>query len=95
MTARRTLLIATVVVSGLQNEVQRQGIQVADLQRQLLAAPDVRYVAVLNDGQAKPAVLVTFDPKNNRLSLQRVGGFQEAADRSLQLWALPPGAGPP
>lgn len=89
-----TLLIATVVVSGLQNEVQRQGIQVADLQRQLLAAPDVRYVAVLNDDQAKPAVLVTFDPKNNRLSLQRVGGFQEAADRSLQLWALPPGSAP-
>lgn len=89
-----TLLLATVVVSGLQTEVQRQGVQVAELQRQLLAAPDVRYVAVLNDEKAQPAVLVTFDPKNNRLSLQRVGGFQEAADRSLQLWALPPGAAP-
>ena len=27
-------------------------------------------------------------------SLKRVGGFKEQADKSLQLWALPPGAGP-
>jgi anti-sigma-K factor RskA len=39
-------------------------------------------------------MLVTFDPKNNKLTLQRVGGFQEAADKSLQLWALPPSGGP-
>jgi len=51
-------------------------------------------VAVLNDQQASAALLVTFDPDDQRLNLQRVGGFQEAADRSLQLWALPPGAAP-
>jgi anti-sigma-K factor RskA len=67
---------------------------VAELERRLLATPDVRYVSVLNDEQARPAMLITFDPKNNRLSLQRVGPYQEAADRSLQLWALPPGAAP-
>ena len=39
-------------------------------------------------------MLVTFDPKNNQLVLQRVGGFQEGADKSLQLWALPPAGGP-
>lgn len=66
----------------------------AELDRRLLATPDVRYVAVLNDKQARPAMLVTYDPKNNRLSLQRVGPYQEAADRSLQLWALPPGEAP-
>jgi len=67
---------------------------VAELDRRLLATPDVRYVAVLNDEQARPAMLVTYDPKNNRLSLQRAGPYQEAADRSLQLWALPPGEAP-
>ena len=40
------------------------------------------------------SMLVTFDPKNNQLVLQRVGGFQEGADKSLQLWALPPAGGP-
>ena len=51
-------------------------------------------MAVLNDEQASAAMLVTFDPKNRRLTLQRVGGYQEAADKSLQLWALPPGGAP-
>ena len=53
-----------------------------------------RYVAVLNDERAAAAMLVTFDPKNGRLTLQRVGGYQEASDKSLQLWALPPQGGP-
>ncbi|MEG2629633.1 MAG: anti-sigma factor, partial [Comamonas sp.] len=37
---------------------------------------------------------VTFDARQNRLVLQRVGGFREDADRSLQLWALPPQGAP-
>lgn len=39
-------------------------------------------------------MLVTFDPKNKRLLLKRVGAFQEQSDKSLQLWALPPGSAP-
>jgi anti-sigma-K factor RskA len=39
-------------------------------------------------------MLVTFDPKRARLTLQRVGDFQEASDKSLQLWALPPTGSP-
>ena len=42
-------------------------------------------------GQADASVLVTFDPKNQRLTLKRVGSFQEGADHSLQLWALKSG----
>ena len=39
-------------------------------------------------------MLVTFDPKSKKLTLKRVGGFQEASDKSLQLWALPQTGGP-
>ncbi len=39
-------------------------------------------------------MLVTFDPKNKQLVLQRVGGYREAGDKSLQLWALPPAGQP-
>lgn len=65
-----------------------------DLQKQLDTAPAVRYVAVLADDKAAASMLVTFDPKNKQLVLQRVGGFQPSADKSLQLWALPPGGAP-
>jgi anti-sigma-K factor RskA len=81
-------------LATLQQDLTQRSAQVAELERRLLAAPEVRYVSVLNDGQGQPALLVTFDARNNRLDLQRVGSYQEAADRSLQLWALPPGAAP-
>jgi anti-sigma-K factor RskA len=68
--------------------------QIAALQQQLQAAPQIQYVAVLADDKAAASMLVTFDPKKNQLVLQRVGGFQEGADKSLQLWALPPAGGP-
>jgi len=66
----------------------------ANLREQLRSAPAVQYVAVLANDQSAPAMLVTFDPKNRQLTLQRVGGYQEASDKSLQLWALPPGGAP-
>lgn len=68
--------------------------QIAALQQQLQATPQIQYVAVLADDQAAASMLVTFDPKNHQLVLQRVGGFQEGANQSLQLWALPPVGGP-
>ena len=68
--------------------------QIASLQTQLQSAPQIKYVAVLADGKADPSMLVTFDATNNKLLLQRVGGYQEASDKSLQLWALPPSGGP-
>ncbi|MCX7256726.1 MAG: anti-sigma factor [Polaromonas sp.] len=67
---------------------------VAALEQQLQASPRISYVAVLNDAQANASMLVTFDPRSARLTLQRVGGYREASDRSLQLWALPPGQPP-
>lgn len=70
------------------------GAQIAALQQQLQATPQIQYVAVLADAKADASMLVTFDPKNNQLVLQRVGAFQEGEDKSLQLWALPPAGGP-
>ena len=66
------------------------GAQIAALQQQLQATPQIQYVAVLADDKAAASMLVTFDPRNNQLVLQRVGDFQEGSDKSLQLWALWP-----
>ncbi|WP_295524088.1 anti-sigma factor [uncultured Pseudacidovorax sp.] len=57
-------------------------------------AQQVKYVAVLNDDRSAASMLVTFDAKHRQLTLQRVGDFNVAPDRSLQLWALPPGRTP-
>lgn len=64
------------------------------LNDQLQTLPRVSYVAVLADEQSAASMLVTFDPLQRKLTLQRVGGYQEASNKSLQLWALPPGKGP-
>ena len=73
---------------------EQMGAQIGQLQAQLKATPQIDYVAVLSDDKAAATMLVTFDPKSKKLTLQRVGGYQEASDRSLQLWALPPAGGP-
>ena len=67
--------------------------EVQEITAQLSAMPDIQYVAVLADDKAAASMLVMFDPKAKRLTLQRVGGFQEQADQSLQLWALPQAGG--
>lgn len=93
-----SLATATAVLVGLWSH---QGLkdasqQLASLQTQLQKAqaalreaPQIQYVAVLADGKADAAMLVTFDPRHNQLVLQRVSGFKEADNKSLQLWALP------
>ena len=87
--------LATVMAVVVAVNVKDQwGAEVRSLQARLQAVPEVKYVAVLADDQANASMLVTFDPKSNKLTLQRVGSYQEAADRSLQLWALPPKGGP-
>ncbi len=82
---------AVVVAGGMRQEL---GTEISRLQTQLQATPQIEYVAVLADDKAAASMLVTFDPKAKKLTLQRVGGYQEAGDRSLQLWAIPPGGGP-
>lgn len=62
--------------------------------QQTREAQQVKYVAVLNDDRSAASMLVTFDAKHRQLTLQRVGDFNVAPDRSLQLWALPPGRTP-
>ena len=61
---------------------------------QVSAAPEIRYVAMLENDRSAPEILVTFDARHGTLTLKRLGDFQEGPDRSLQLWALPPGSGP-
>jgi anti-sigma-K factor RskA len=84
-----TALVAVVGVQ-LWREVGQREAQLAQLRTQ----PLVEYVAVLAGEGSDAQVLVTFDPRQQRLTLKRVGAIDEGADRSLQLWALAPGGTP-
>lgn len=91
--AAGALATVVAVVVGLNVNGRLSG-QVSELTARLTATPEIEYVAVLTDDKASASLLVTFDPKNKTLVLKRVGGFREQADKSLELWALPPGAAP-
>ena len=82
------------VNTRLGGQVASLGGQVKDLTGKLAATPEIKYVAVLSDDKAAASMLVTFDPKSQKLLLKRVGNFQEQPDKSLELWALPATGGP-
>ena len=81
--------VALMVGINLNSINARLGGEVQELTAKLSATPEIQYVAVLADDKAAASMLVTFDPKSKKLTLKRVGGFQESPDKSLQLWALP------
>lgn len=81
-------------LAQLQRERQALTQRNVQLASQVQASPEIRYVAMLSDDKSAPAVLVTFDPKHNTLTLKRVGDYSEGEAKSLQLWALAPGAAP-
>ena len=89
-----TVAAVTVGVNMREQLGQQLGSQIAALRTQLEATPQIEYVAVLSDDKSAANILVTFDAKNRKLVLQRVGGYAEAGDKSLQLWALPQGGSP-
>jgi anti-sigma-K factor RskA len=78
---------------GLQHR-QQLNTQLNQASAQLKTAQQLDYVAVLTDAQSGASMLVTFDARQSSLVVKRVGAYQEAANKSLQLWALPLGGAP-
>ncbi len=63
--------------------------QIAHLQTRIQAVPQIRYLAVLTDEQHAPAMLVTLDPQDGALQLQRLNAVTEGREDSMQLWSVP------
>jgi len=51
--------------------------------------PEESLVAVLSGPDAKPALIASADPKGRYLTVKALAPLSVAADRALQLWALP------
>ena len=49
----------------------------------------VSHVAVLNDKNAQPIMLVAWDEARSTMTLHRLGDVQLPPDRAMQLWGIP------
>jgi anti-sigma-K factor RskA len=61
--------------------------QIVHLQAKLKNVPQTKYIAVLLDNKQAPGMLVTFDPQDGFLMLQRLTDIKEGQNDSMQLWA--------
>ncbi len=80
------LVIAVGAASGV-SMYEMFGAQITHLQGKLKNTPQIKHVAVLLDAKQAPGVLVTFDPQDGYLQLQRLTDIKEGPDDSMQLWA--------
>lgn len=62
--------------------------QIEHMQNKLKHSAQIRYVAVLFDPKSTPAQLITYDPQDGFLNIQRLTDVAEGPEDSLQLWAL-------
>jgi len=68
--------------------------QIQHLEAKLVEIPQVREVAVLLDAQQAPAMLLTYDPKNQKLQVQRLNDIKEGREQRLHVWAMADGDTP-
>lgn len=79
------LLLAIGAASGV-SMYEMFNAQLTHLQAKLKNAPQIKYIAVLLDAKQAPGVLVSFDPQDGFLQLQRLTDIKEGPDDSMQLW---------
>ena len=81
------VLLAIAAATGVSMMEQFKA-QLAHMQTKLKALPQVKYVSVLMDDKHLPAQLITFDPQDGYLLVQRLNDVKEGQEDSMQLWAL-------
>jgi len=81
------IVLALVWATGMSMKAQFEA-QLAHLQKKLTTTAQIRYVSVMLDDTHQPAVLLTFDPQDRAVQVQRLNDITEGREDSLQLWAL-------
>lgn len=85
------LLLAWAAAASLTTQLQAQ---IQHLQTRLVQVPQVRQVAVLLDAEGRPAMLATFNPQEQALTIQRLNDVKEGREDSMQVWAIAGEAAP-
>jgi anti-sigma-K factor RskA len=81
------MLLAIAAASGM-SMLEQFKAQLSHLQTKLKTTSQIRYISVLLDDKHLPAQLVTFDPLDGYLLIQRLNDVKEGQEDSMQLWAL-------
>ncbi len=68
--------------------------QIHHLEAKLVEIPQVREISVLLDDAQAPAMLLTYDPKNQKLQVQRLNDVSEGREQALHVWAMTEGDAP-
>ncbi len=89
----RALAITLAIVLGLAiasavSMYEQFKAQMEHMQTQLHTVPQIKTIAVLTDDKHAPAMLITQDPQETTLQLQRLNNVAEGQEDSMQLWAL-------
>jgi anti-sigma-K factor RskA len=87
------LLMAIGIATGMSMFEQFKA-QITHLQTKLQTTSQIKYIAVLADDQQTPAMLITLDPQDGALQIQRLNSVKEGGEDTMQLWALPQGGKP-
>jgi anti-sigma-K factor RskA len=87
------LLMAVATATGMSMFEQFKA-QVQHLQTKLQGTSQVKYIAVLLDSQQAPAMLLTMDPQDGALQIQRLNKVAEGREDTMQLWAVPDNGAP-
>ena len=87
------LVMAIAIATGVSMFEQFQA-QIRHLQTKLQSTAQIKYIAVLLDAQQAPAMLVTLDPQDGGLQIQRLNSVTEGREDTMQLWALSADAKP-
>ena len=89
----RAACIALAIVLGLaiasaMSMYEQFKAQMQHMQTQLQTVPQIKTIVVLNDDQHAPAMLITQDPQETTLQIQRLNAVAEGQEDSMQVWAL-------
>lgn len=92
-TAWRAATIACLVVFAIlaatgMSMYEQLTAQIRHLQTKLQSTPQVKFIAVLLDEKGAPALLVTLDPQDKALQVQRLNSVVEGREDTMQIWAL-------
>jgi anti-sigma-K factor RskA len=80
------LVIMVIGATSWMSMYEMANAQIVHLQAKLKNVPQTKYVAVLLDEKQAPGMLVTFDPQDGFLMLQRLTDIKEGPNDSMQLW---------
>ena len=81
------LVIFSIVAATGMSMYEQLTAQIRHLQTKLQTTSQVKFIAVLLDDKGAAALLVTMDPQDKALQVQRLNGVTEGREDTMQIWA--------